>query len=159
VDKNQSLEELKTQLQNISNTVNSLKAQELNQNNNQQELEQQVNKLIKLTVKLEPIISIDKSSVINNGVDQAKITIKTLNNDGTVVPYKNVYITIFSLTTTITTDNNGIAEYFTPKKLPYNATSMTISIQIDGQTYIKEIGIENYNSQPTPTPCLHNCGA
>lgn len=125
------IDELKEMIDNLNTKVNNLEKK-----NNA--VEEQVNKL----VKFKPEVILDKKVIDNNGSDQIQIKIRTINDDGTIVPNKKIEITTSTgsdgghketKTDTITSDSDGNATYNTPTTTAYDRCGvfMSITVKID----------------------------
>jgi hypothetical protein len=145
---NQSeIDALKDSIKKLENKVQTLEGE----NNDVQEY-------IDNNIKLKPEVSLNKTVMNNDGSDQVKIQIKTINSDGKIVPNKEIEIITYTSDNEnnkkvekINTDENGNATYYTPTTTAYNKCGvyMTITIKIDGEfIFGQSIGIKN--TQPVP---------
>jgi hypothetical protein len=141
------IDSLKDTIKNLENKVQSLESK----NNEVQEW-------IDNSAKLKPQITLDKTIIENNGSDRIKITIKTINSDGKIVPNKEIEIITYlsdsesnKTIKKITSDDNGNATYYTPTTTAYNrcGVSMDINIKIDDESVFEQfIGIKNVQEVP-----------
>lgn len=138
---------LQEKIDNLSEQVKNL--QEKNNN-----LEQQVTNL----VKLQPEVILDKTVIVNDGSDQAKITIRTVNNDGSVVVNQKIEVEVISINNysekeTLYSNKNGEAVYYTPTTSTYNSCgSMEITINVNDLIFHRSIGIKNIQPKPYNAP-------
>jgi hypothetical protein len=93
----------------------------------------------------EPKVTLDKSTIKNDGNDRIEIKIRTVNDNGIAVPNKNIEITTSigsggvykeTKTDTVTSDSNGDAIYNTPTTTAYDrcGVSMSITVKIDNNS-------------------------
>lgn len=138
------IDELRKVIENLTEKVNNLEKKN-------EAAEEQVNKL----VKFKPEVILDKKVIDNNGSDRAQVKIRTINDDGTIVPNKEIEI-ITSIgsdggpketkTGVVTSDSNGDATYNTPTTTAYDRCGvfMSITVKIDNDfTFGQTVSIHN----------------
>ena len=141
------IDELKEMIDNLNKKVENLE-----QNNT--EVREQVKKL----VKFKPEVTLDKKVIDNNGTDRVQVKIKTVNDDGSIVPNKNIEIITSTgsdgghketKTETVTSDSNGNATYNTPTTTAYDRCGvfMSITVKIDNDFVFGQT-VSIHNTKP-----------
>lgn len=141
------IDELKKVIENLNEKVDNLEKKN-------DVVEERVNKIVKFT----PEVTLDKRVIDNNGSDRVQVKIRTINDDGTIVPNTKIEVITSTgsdggpketKTGTVTSDNNGDATYNTPTTTVNDWCSvfMTIIVKINNLDVFGQ-SISVHNTQP-----------